>query len=281
MKWCVIINKDARSVPENAQIIFQKSIDTLEDTFLCKTVEASALHAAVAKAVSASYDGFIIWGGDGTIACLLSQLKTDKPVIPLPGGTMNLLPKSVHGDLDDWETCLHSALKYRNVKPITFATANGHPFYVAVLLGNLTRMSQSREALRKGAIIEAAQELTDAEVWDFEPTLELIDTTTHKIIETSVAIAAILPEEGNEGIHFAGINPSSLLEFTELGLAAWWSGWRNTKEITRIRKQSAIVYESKNGAIQGTLDGEACEFSSPIKIVRQKNKGKFWAAISC
>ena len=65
----------------------------------------NALKSAVGEA-----DVLVVLGGDGTIggaACLCGE--TGPFLIPLPGGTMNMLPKALYGP-DAWQATLKATL---------------------------------------------------------------------------------------------------------------------------------------------------------------------------
>src|SRR5688572_25556929 len=50
-------------------------------------------------------DLFVVWGGDGTLRTALNLIGQTSNLLLLPGGTMNLLTKSIHGD-KTWEDIL-------------------------------------------------------------------------------------------------------------------------------------------------------------------------------
>jgi diacylglycerol kinase family enzyme len=65
----------------------------------------AALSAAVVKA-----DVLVVLGGDGTIGAAASKCaELDPLLIPLPGGTMNMLPKALYGNMS-WQEALAASL---------------------------------------------------------------------------------------------------------------------------------------------------------------------------
>ena len=57
-----------------------------------------------------------VWSGDGTVACTFENAGPDgPPILPLPGGTMNLFHKQIHGGPCEWRECLERGLSRLDV----------------------------------------------------------------------------------------------------------------------------------------------------------------------
>ena len=90
-----------------------------------------------------------VFAGDGTVNATISGLYGwDGAILILPGGTMNLLSKRLHGDVD-WETILarlgdgHA----KRIRPNIVRTACGDAF-AGVMAGPGTSWNEVREAMR-------------------------------------------------------------------------------------------------------------------------------------
>ena len=74
-------------------------------------------------------------GGDGTIrraaeACT----ETSSYLIALPGGTMNILPRALYGDVS-WEDALKNTLTAPSAKVLSGGRAMDRQFFVAAIIG--------------------------------------------------------------------------------------------------------------------------------------------------
>ena len=103
----------------------------------------------IASAIEAKPDVLVILAGDGTARTAAEMAGPDGPLIaPLPGGTMNLLPHALYGTTD-WKQALELALTEGRVRNVAGGEADGHPFYVAAILGNPALWAPARESIRE------------------------------------------------------------------------------------------------------------------------------------
>ncbi|MEM9599798.1 MAG: diacylglycerol kinase family protein [Pseudomonadota bacterium] len=107
-------------------------------------------------------DLLISHGGDGTAAAVAAIAREQSvPFLALPGGTMNLLMQALYGS-DDWQDCLLRGLATATPRPMTVRTVSDTSgktgiFLVGALFGKPTRMSEAREELRDGHVVDAAR----------------------------------------------------------------------------------------------------------------------------
>ncbi|MES2988675.1 MAG: diacylglycerol kinase family protein [Pseudomonadota bacterium] len=110
-----------------------------------KLPEGKALDAA-------GVDTVVLFAGDGTInaaLCALSEWKGD--FLILPGGTMNLLAKALHSDMDPQEI-IHAAHLEKRRMALPYVEAGKHRAFVGLILGPAAAWARAREAARKGKI---------------------------------------------------------------------------------------------------------------------------------
>ena len=103
----------------------------------------------ISQACAAASDYIAVAGGDGTAAAVLNELvrtRCKTPVIALPLGTANLLPKRLYGDRSI-ETILKEAPEYP-IEPLHAGEVERHLFFCALMAGFPVRVGQAREALR-------------------------------------------------------------------------------------------------------------------------------------
>src|ERR1700754_569913 len=77
-------------------------------------------------------DLFIVWGGDGTLRSALGTVGQATPnLLLLPGGTMNLLTRSIHGD-KTWDVILKDVLAAPKLRVLPAGHVNDEVFYCAM-----------------------------------------------------------------------------------------------------------------------------------------------------
>ncbi|RYY33786.1 MAG: hypothetical protein EOP59_17185, partial [Sphingomonadales bacterium] len=100
----------------------------------------------------AGVDTVVLFAGDGTINAALSALSEWKgDFLILPGGTMNLLAKVLHSELDPHKI-IHAAHEEKRRMALPFVEAGPHRAFVGLILGPAAAWARAREAARKGRI---------------------------------------------------------------------------------------------------------------------------------
>lgn len=100
----------------------------------------------------AKVDTVVLFAGDGTInAALFALARWKGSFLILPGGTMNLLAKALHSELDPHKIVQAAQESERRVA-LPFVEAGGHRAFVGLILGPAAAWARAREAVRKGKI---------------------------------------------------------------------------------------------------------------------------------
>lgn len=199
----------------------------------------------------------MIYTGDGTLNAALTKLKGwGGAVLVLPGGTMNLLSKRLHGDFPAPEivevVARGGALRRRPTK----IAGPGGDAYAGLLAGPGTSWGTVREAMREGDIAALATGAAEA----------LAKSTG----ETTVRVAAPLlgSREGyplidlTPGEHGIQVNGYHAENLAELALQGWALLRRRFREgpHDRMGIVEEITLENLDGSpVEVLLDGEACE----------------------
>ena len=258
-----LVNTTAGSVPEDGDMLLRYELGSaLTRQFSCSGKDIARVLASIELR---DRDTLIVWGGDGTVAAALNLVRgTGALVLPLPGGTMNLLHRRIHGQAADWKTTLTRALCSRQPRELTYATANGLPFYVALMLGRLTQLVEAREALREGQPLEAVRQAASAGVLDME---SIITTRIGTEELRATAAAAFLPEalEG-DCLEIGAIDPDSLIDLATVGLTSLISDWREAEGVTFRQTGEAWFHQQAEPGRNALLDGEPAEFEDPIRV---------------
>lgn len=97
-------------------------------------------------------DTVVLFAGDGTInAALCALADWDGAFLILPGGTMNLLAKALHGNAEP-AAIIHAAHEGGRQVPLPYIEAGPHRAFVGLILGPAAHWGRAREAARKGRL---------------------------------------------------------------------------------------------------------------------------------
>jgi len=110
---------------------------------------------ALPKGAALTRDGVdtvVLFAGDGTInAALCSLAKWKGSFLILPGGTMNLLAKALHSEMDPHKI-VHAAQESKRLVTLPYVEAGPHRAFVGLILGPAAAWARAREAVRKGKV---------------------------------------------------------------------------------------------------------------------------------
>lgn len=254
------------STPPDADTLIAKMLEKAGYVADIRCATGPEICEITPAALATDPDMVIVWGGDGTVACALNESgQFGPPVLALPGGSMNLVHRRLHHGNTDWESILSTVLK--NPEPEAFAAGmiGDHRFYVAAMFGRLTRLTDAREAVRRGAVVEAAQAIANGNVLDVKSRLEfkIEDSLDSQPIE---AAAGALVITGNRWPRFdvAVINPDSVLDLVAIGLESWIKGWRDAEAVETEAGRKVSIHDVSEREIPVTFDGELTEMSGTI-----------------
>ena len=218
---------------------------------------------------AANPDLFVVWGGDGTLRAALTLVGQTPNLLLLPGGTMNLLTKSIHGD-KSWDVVLREVLASPKRKVIPAGKANDEHFYCAMLAGAPARFAEAREALRRGELVKAAAEARAA-----------LDTLNNLHLDARYRDGYTFTRENLPTTSIIGVLVGPLARDAEMEVAALeeptaggalnviWSSfvsdWRSAPGVTVVPARSLVI-ESGDGDIPIIIDGEALEAGDTVRV---------------
>ncbi|WP_454718855.1 diacylglycerol/lipid kinase family protein [Caulobacter segnis] len=253
---------DETSESQARQIFAEAGLDAVEIHVVTPSEIVETLKAAIADA-----DVLVVLGGDGTIASAATLCGHDGPyLIPLPGGTMNMLPKALYGD-GDWQAALTATLAAPQIRRVSGGETDGQRFYCAAIFGAPSLWADAREAVREGDLVEAAKRavtatrrsLSDAIAYEFGDRRGSAD-----------AVAVICPlisqvMDGEEAAFEAvALDPGTAAGLFGLAFHAAFDGWRNDPSVTRAKVK--CVHVLAHGEIPAILDGEKVEIERHAKV---------------
>lgn len=199
-------------------------------------------------------DLLLVLSGDGTLNAAAGRLETWRgAMLPLPGGTLNLFHKTLHGDRSP-EDILHDALagKARSIHPPTILCDAGRA-YIGVIAGPTTAWAEVREQFRSLSLSGLAETIPDA-----------IDATLYgdgvRILGSDESFQAINLTPKPDRILAEGLITDSAGSILSHGIA-WLGGDFREGPSVDLSERRAVVIESE-GSIGLLLDGEPAELPS-------------------
>ncbi|HEX2559491.1 diacylglycerol/lipid kinase family protein [Phenylobacterium sp.] len=222
---------------------------------------------AVADSKSHELDLLIVLGGDGTIRAAAEACGSSGPLLmPLPGGTMNMLPKALYGDFN-WREALKATLADPQVQPVHGADANGHRFFIAAILGGPSKMAEAREAMREhdlaGAVEKGVAALRQALTTDLRYRFG-----NRQDVAESVAVLCPLTSRSlsndEEVLEAAAFKVEGAGDALRLAWNATFRDWREDPTVERAKVRTADVESDE--LIPALLDGETFEMDRHVHI---------------
>lgn len=225
------------------------------------TLKAGEFDAQIQAALDACPDVLFVLAGDGTAGSIASRAGPDGPLIaPLPGGTMNMLPKALYG-ASDWKTALKVALEEGAPQVVAGGEVSDgdttQAFFCAAVFGSPALWAPAREAIRVGkpglAWAYARRALKRA----FSGKMRFcLDGQPPRRAEALVLISPMISRAMDEdtGLEAAVMNPSDAAEVFRLAAHAVFDDWRQDPAVTtRTTRRVELRARSR---IPAVIDGE-------------------------
>ena len=213
---------------------------------------------AVAAAFEHGPDAVFVLAGDGTARAVAAAAGPDGPLIaPLPGGTMNMLPKALYGTTD-WKIALRQALEAGEPQFVAGGRINGEePFFCAAILGSPALWAPAREALRAGKLKLAWSHAQQAVKRAFSGRLRYsLDGARARRTGALVLISPVISKAMEEpvGLEAAAMDPADAAETLRMAAHALFDDWRRDPAVSsRPARRIAIGARSR---IPAVIDGE-------------------------
>jgi diacylglycerol kinase family enzyme len=224
-------------------------------------LEAGRFDQQIDEALASEPDALIVLAGDGTAGTIASRAGPDGPLIaPLPGGTMNMLPKALYG-AGDWKAALKRALEEGASQDVAGGEVSDgaarQAFYCAAILGSPALWAPAREAMRTGKLRLAWAYGRRALKRAFTGRLRVsLDGRTDRRAEALVLISPMISKVMDEhtGLEAAAMNPADAAQAFRLAAHAVLDDWRQDPAVTTRAIKRAVV--RARSRIPAVLDGE-------------------------
>jgi Sphingosine kinase and enzymes related to eukaryotic diacylglycerol kinase len=238
----------------------------VEPTVWCGV--AKEMERFFAEAAGQKLDIFIVLGGDGTIRRGAEACSESSPyLIALPGGTMNVLPRALYGDLS-WEDALKNTLAAPSAKMLSGARVANKQFFVAAIVGAPALWVQARESVREGDILDVIERGSVALQNMFETKVRYrMSEQINGEAEAVVLICPLVSEEmsgSEQALEAAVVDVENAAEVIRLATAAAFGKWRDDRKIL-LTKTKRLAVQSNN-EIPATLDGESVNLGTRAEI---------------
>lgn len=221
------------------------------------TLEGDGIDRTIDQVLSGDADLVVVLAGDGTARAVASRAGADGPLIaPLPGGTMNMLPKALYGTTD-WKAALATILEDGEPQHVAGGEVEGHAFYCAAILGAPALWAPAREALRGGKLKLALAHARRAWRRAFSGRIRFdLDAGPRQRAEALVLISPMISRalDAPVGLEAAAMNPHDAADAFRLAAHALFDDWRHDPAVrTRPARRIRVAARSR---IPAVLDGE-------------------------
>ncbi len=232
-------------------------------------VEPDKIEAALRAAAEGKPEALIVLGGDGTARAAADIAgRAGVPIAPLPGGTMNILPKKVFGARDLMESI--AALSDPEMRWLPAGEIGGRVFFLSAALGFAGSLARLRETQRGafrplafsrawGSTMSAfSQSMLHGVRWR-TPTWPTWRRAHTLILAVGSVRAVLNPEEADiedeTGFEIASLDLRQGGDLARLGYHAIANSWRDAPMV-EINLSRSVEIDAPSRRPLAVLDGE-------------------------
>jgi diacylglycerol kinase family enzyme len=273
MKSIALFNPKSGSVPADAR---ERLTAVLEEAGVkgAELIETDPTDCdgQLRKLAETAPDLFVVWGGDGTIRAALSLVGPSTPnLVLLPGGTMNLLPRAIHGE-KPWDAVLRDVLAAPKRTDLSAGEVNGQRFYCAMLAGAPAHFAEVRESLRRGEIVKAAAATTSAievlKSMHLEASYKDGYAFTDARLPTSSVVGALVGSltKAGEGMEVASLANPTATGALNVVWTSFFTDWRNAPGVEVAPATSLTISGGDGQDIPIIADGEPVDAAPHVTV---------------
>lgn len=204
---------------------------------------------AAEELAAADTDTVVLFAGDGTINASLCKLADwDGGFLILPGGTMNLLAKTLHASLDP-AAIIHAAHERGRRVALPFAEAGPHRAFAGLIVGPAAHWGRAREAVRQGQVGRVVQLIGTAWRRTFGSGLRIAG-----VVGMTRRYQAVFVHPAEHALEVAAVDARDIRSIVELGWD-WLTGdWIAARAVT-YRRTTRIRLAARKPVL-ALFDGE-------------------------
>ena len=263
----VLVNPASGGVGPNAAAEVDAILSRYDVTARVVTLDGPHISKQIAEALQARPDVLFVLAGDGTARSVASRAGPDGPLIgPLPGGTMNMLPKALYGT-GNWQEALERALDEGVAQPVAGGEVDGEAFYCAAIMGAPALWAPAREAVREGrlrlAYLYARRALRRA----FSGRIRFaLDDGLREKAEALVLISPMISRamDDNVGLEAAVMKTARTSDAVRLAAHALFTDWRRDPSVETRPTRHVIIVSRAN--IPAVVDGEPMNLGRETRV---------------
>ncbi len=258
MKWVtILVNPLSGGVGPPAAAEAEAILSVYDFEATVTTLEGPRIKEQIGEALASKPDVLFVLAGDGTARSVATRAGAKGPLIaPLPGGTMNMLPKALYGT-GDWKLALRLALEGGAPQVVSGGEVEGEAFYCAAILGAPALWAPAREAMRTGKLKLAWLYGRRALKRAFSGHIRFsLDGGARRRAEALVLISPMISKVMDEpvGLEAAAMTPSDAAQAFALAARAVFDDWRHDPNVmTQPARRITVSARSK---IPAVIDGE-------------------------
>lgn len=214
-----------------------------------------------------------LFSGDGTIASLCNEMAGwGGAILALPGGTMNLLARRLHGDGSAVEILGRMAGHGTAASAVPVVDIDGTTVFTGLIAGPSTQWGEVRESIRKldiGEIVEKVPEAWGATMTGDSVRIEGLDGGYPAIFVEPL-------DNGNLGVR--AFRADGVGDMLSHGIAWLRRDFRDGPNDDLGEMRSVTIVDDSDAKLGLLVDGEPDEGRSPLKCDAAESSVRFLRA---
>jgi diacylglycerol kinase family enzyme len=211
--------------------------------------DASALAAT-------GIDTLVVMGGDGTLgAASAAAAGWGGQFLALPGGTMNLLPRALHGDAPP--AAIVAAAASATLAHVPVVRGGSHASYCRIIIGPLTRWARARENARHGRLWRVWQAVRLALAHGFAGGVRVAGRPGRH--------PGVLVMPQADGLDVALFSGRGLADAMAVAVNWLVGDWRSAASVTAFAAPELLV--GRRRTLRCLFDGELRRLPPPVRFV--------------